>query len=88
MLKMLFDWLQGKCLQTVLKFSSSEADRLINNAYLCVCQINDAKQAAQDTKDKAKDLQKRINNTMDSFERDKTKTKELIQRVKDYLMGQ
>lgn len=25
---------------------------------------------------------------MDSFEREKNKTKELIQRVKDYLMGQ
>lgn len=51
------------------------------------CQINDAKQAAQDTKDQAKDLQDRINNNMDLFERDKNKTKELIQRVKDFLLG-
>ncbi|XP_070687634.1 laminin subunit beta-4 [Pempheris klunzingeri] len=47
--------------------------------------INDAKQVAQDTKDKAKDLQNRINDGIDSFEREKNKTKELIQRVKNYL---
>lgn len=51
-------------------------------------QINNAKQAALETKDRAEDLQDRLNTTMDSFERDKNKTKELIQRVKDYLMGQ
>ncbi|XP_051237149.1 laminin subunit beta-4 isoform X1 [Dicentrarchus labrax] len=50
--------------------------------------INDAKQAAQDTKDQAKELQDRINNNIDSFEREKNKTKELIQRVKDYLMDE
>ncbi|XP_019113332.2 laminin subunit beta-4 [Larimichthys crocea] len=50
--------------------------------------INDAKQAAQDTKDQAKDLQDRINNNMDLFERDKNKTKELIQRVKDFLLDE
>uniref|UniRef100_UPI0037E8F603 laminin subunit beta-4 n=1 Tax=Semicossyphus pulcher TaxID=241346 RepID=UPI0037E8F603 len=48
--------------------------------------IDDAKQAAQDSKDQAKDLQDRINDNMDSFEREKQKTKDLIQRVKDYLM--
>lgn len=47
-----------------------------------------AKQAALETKDLAEDLQDRLNTTMDSFERDKNKTKELIQRVKDYLLGQ
>lgn len=47
-----------------------------------------AKQAAMETKDLAEDLQDRLNTTMDSFERDKNKTKELIQRVKDYLLGQ
>ncbi|KAI3370558.1 hypothetical protein L3Q82_007070 [Scortum barcoo] len=51
-------------------------------------QINDAKQAAEDTKDQAKGLQDRITDNMDSFERDKNKTKELIQRVKDYLMDE
>lgn len=54
----------------------------------CLRQINNAKQAALETKDRAVDLQDRLNTTMDSFERDKNKTKELIQRVKDYLMGQ
>lgn len=51
-------------------------------------QINYAKQATQDTKDQAENLQDRLNITLDAFERDKNKTKELIQRVKDYLMGQ
>lgn len=41
-----------------------------------------------ETKDLAEDLQDRLNTTMGSFERDKNKTKELIQRVKDYLLGQ
>uniref|UniRef100_A0A8P4K4T5 Laminin subunit beta-1 n=1 Tax=Dicentrarchus labrax TaxID=13489 RepID=A0A8P4K4T5_DICLA len=41
-----------------------------------------------DTKDQAKELQDRINNNIDSFEREKNKTKELIQRVKDYLMDE
>lgn len=52
------------------------------------CQINHAKQAAQDTKDQAKDLQDRISDNMDSFEREKNQTKDLIQRVKEYLTGQ
>ncbi|TNN41537.1 Laminin subunit beta-4 [Liparis tanakae] len=47
--------------------------------------INDAKQQAQDTKDQAKDLQDRINNNIDSLSREKNKTNELIQQVKDYL---
>ncbi|XP_074521304.1 laminin subunit beta-4 [Halichoeres trimaculatus] len=50
--------------------------------------INDAKQAAQDSKDQAKDLQNRIKNNMGSFEREKQKTKDLIQKVKDYLMDE
>ncbi|XP_065813008.1 laminin subunit beta-4 [Labrus bergylta] len=50
--------------------------------------VNNAKQAAQDTKDQAIDLQDRINDNMDSFEREKQKTKDLIQRVKDYLMDE
>ncbi|XP_008292613.1 laminin subunit beta-4-like [Stegastes partitus] len=48
--------------------------------------INDAKRAAQDTKDQAKDLQDQIHSNADSMEREKNKTKELIQRVKDYLL--
>lgn len=32
-------------------------------------------------------MQERLNVTMDSFEMDKNKTKELIQRAKDFLMG-
>lgn len=55
---------------------------------MCLCQINNAKQAAQDTKERAEDMRDQLNVTMDSFERDKNKTKELIQRVKDFLMGQ
>lgn len=56
---------------------------------LCLlCQINDAKQQAQDTKDQAKDLQDRINKNIDSLSREKNKTNELIQQVKDYLTGQ
>ncbi len=50
--------------------------------------ISNAKQAAQETKDQAKELQDRISDNMDSFEREKNKTKELIQRVRDYLLGQ
>lgn len=33
-------------------------------------------------------MQDRLNVTMDSFEIEKNKTKELIQRAKDFLMGQ
>ncbi|XP_071318517.1 laminin subunit beta-4 isoform X2 [Trachinotus anak] len=50
--------------------------------------INYAKQAAQDTKDQAEDLQDRISSNMDSFGREKTKTRELIQQVKDYLIDE
>ncbi|GLD71224.1 laminin subunit beta-4-like isoform X1 [Lates japonicus] len=50
--------------------------------------INDAKQAAQDTKDQAKDLQDQISNHMNSLEREKSKTRKLIQQVKDYLMDE
>ncbi|XP_034391852.1 laminin subunit beta-4 isoform X2 [Cyclopterus lumpus] len=50
--------------------------------------INDAKQQAQDTKDQAKDLQDRINNNIDSLSREKNKTNELIQQVKDYLIDE
>uniref|UniRef100_A0A3Q3M5F7 Laminin subunit beta-4-like n=1 Tax=Labrus bergylta TaxID=56723 RepID=A0A3Q3M5F7_9LABR len=39
----------------------------------------------QESKNKASD---RINDNMDSFEREKQKTKDLIQRVKDYLMDE
>lgn len=51
-------------------------------------QIYDVKQAAEDTKRQAEDMQDRLNTTMDTYEREKNKTKELIQRAKDYLMGQ
>ncbi|KAM7415417.1 hypothetical protein PAMA_019983 [Pampus argenteus] len=51
-------------------------------------QIIDVQQVTQDTKALTKDLQDRINNNMDTFERDKNKTKELIQRVKDYLLDE
>ncbi|XP_061578256.1 laminin subunit beta-4 [Cololabis saira] len=47
--------------------------------------IEDAKQLAQDTRDKARDVQERISNNTESYEREKNKTKELIQRVKLYL---
>ncbi|KAM9854866.1 laminin subunit beta-4 [Aulostomus maculatus] len=50
--------------------------------------ITDTKQVAQDTKGLTKHLLERINNNMSSFERDKSKTKELIQRVKDHLMDE
>lgn len=33
-------------------------------------------------------MQDRLNVTMDAFEMEKNKTKELIQRAKDFLMGQ
>lgn len=55
---------------------------------LVLFQINDAQQIAQDAKAKTKDLQDRINSNVDTWEKDKDKTKELIQRVKDYLLGQ
>lgn len=61
---------------------------MLTSHCLLLHQINNAKQAALETKDRAEDLQDRLNTTMDSFERDKNKTKELIQRVKDYLIGQ
>ncbi|KAG7233023.1 hypothetical protein INR49_007538 [Caranx melampygus] len=50
--------------------------------------INSAKQAAQETKDQAKDLQDRINGNMEAFEKEKTKTRELIKQVKDYLIDE
>ncbi|CAK6979151.1 laminin subunit beta-4 [Scomber scombrus] len=50
--------------------------------------INDAQQLAQNTKVLTKNLQDRINNNTDSWERDKNQTKELIQRVKDYLLDE
>lgn len=43
---------------------------------------------AQDTKRQAENMQDRLNVTMDSFEVEKNKTKELIQRAKDFLRGQ
>lgn len=45
-------------------------------------------QTAQETKEKAKDLEDRINSSKESFEKDKNKTKELIKRVKDYLLDE
>ncbi|XP_069572970.1 laminin subunit beta-4 isoform X2 [Brachyistius frenatus] len=48
--------------------------------------INEAKQVAQDTKDRAKDLQDRIHNNTETLKTQKNKTRELIQRVKHYLM--
>uniref|UniRef100_A0A3Q3WS10 Laminin, beta 4 n=1 Tax=Mola mola TaxID=94237 RepID=A0A3Q3WS10_MOLML len=49
---------------------------------------SNSKQATQDTKRQAEDLQDRLNTTMDAFEREKNKTKELIQRAKDYLLDE
>lgn len=60
--------------------------KMVNETLLC--QLNRAKQAAQDTKRVAENMQDRLNVTMDSFEIEKNKTKELIQRAKDFLMGQ
>ncbi|XP_068452578.1 laminin subunit beta-4 [Clinocottus analis] len=50
--------------------------------------INNVKQQAEDTKDQAKDLQDQIHNNMDSLKREKNKSKELIQQVKDYLVDE
>ncbi|XP_029687706.1 laminin subunit beta-4 isoform X3 [Takifugu rubripes] len=50
--------------------------------------LNRAKQAAQDTKQQAEHMQDRLNVTMDTFEMEKNKTKELIQRAKDFLMDE
>uniref|UniRef100_A0A8D3DT25 Laminin, beta 4 n=1 Tax=Scophthalmus maximus TaxID=52904 RepID=A0A8D3DT25_SCOMX len=50
--------------------------------------INNAKQVAQDTKDQAKNSEDRIHDRLDSFEREKNQTKELIRQTKHYLMGQ
>lgn len=50
--------------------------------------MDKANRTAQETKDQAKDLQDRINTSKESFEKDKDKTKELIKRVKEYLLGQ
>lgn len=58
------------------------------NILILLSQIKDANKAANDTKDLAKVLQDRIAENLDSFEREKNKTKELIQKVKNYLMGQ
>ncbi|XP_035013706.2 laminin subunit beta-4 isoform X1 [Hippoglossus stenolepis] len=50
--------------------------------------MNSMKQAAQDSKDQAKNLHERINERLDTFEREKNKTRELIQQTKDYLMDE
>ncbi|XP_040894125.1 laminin subunit beta-4 [Toxotes jaculatrix] len=50
--------------------------------------LSDAKQAAQDIKDRAKDLQDRISDKLDSFMREKNRTRELIQRIRAYLMDE
>ncbi|KAM4733907.1 laminin subunit beta-4 isoform 2-T2 [Anableps anableps] len=50
--------------------------------------ITDAQQVAQDTKDQAGHLQRQINETSDSLETEKSKTRELLQRVKQYLMDE
>ncbi|CAN9498663.1 unnamed protein product [Ophioblennius macclurei] len=47
--------------------------------------VLEAQQAAQDTKDQAQVLQDRIQHNADNFEREKNKTRELIQKVKLYL---
>lgn len=41
-----------------------------------------------DAKNWARDLQDQINNNTNSCVREKNKIRELIQQVKDYLMGQ
>ncbi|CAI5668458.1 unnamed protein product [Oreochromis niloticus] len=48
--------------------------------------INNANQTTQDAKNRARDLQDRISNNTNSCEREKSKPRELIQQVKDYLM--
>ncbi|XP_047189486.1 laminin subunit beta-4 isoform X2 [Scophthalmus maximus] len=50
--------------------------------------INNAKQVAQDTKDQAKNSEDRIHDRLDSFEREKNQTKELIRQTKHYLMDE
>jgi len=62
----------------------------VSSVYLsfALFQISDAKQLAQNSKDQARDLQDRIDTIIGSFEREKNETKELIHRVKQFLMGQ
>uniref|UniRef100_A0A3Q2TNH0 Laminin subunit beta-4-like n=1 Tax=Fundulus heteroclitus TaxID=8078 RepID=A0A3Q2TNH0_FUNHE len=47
--------------------------------------MSDAQQAAQDTKDQARDLQRQISDASGSLEREKNKTRELLHRVTQYL---
>ncbi|XP_047201049.1 laminin subunit beta-4 isoform X2 [Girardinichthys multiradiatus] len=49
--------------------------------------ISDVQEVAQDTKDQARNLQLRISDTSGSLETEKNKIRELLQRVKHYLMG-
>lgn len=65
-----------------------EATKALTHFNVVFLQISSAKQAAQETKDQAKDLQDKINGDMDAFEREKTRTRELIKQVKDYLIGE
>jgi hypothetical protein len=51
-------------------------------------QINEAKQMTQGTHEQAKELQKKITDSKEKFKREKNDTKDLINRVKDYLTGQ
>ncbi|XP_014860210.1 PREDICTED: laminin subunit beta-4-like [Poecilia mexicana] len=50
--------------------------------------ISDVQQVAQDVKDQAQDLQRQLSATTESLEREKNQTRELLQRVKQYLMDE
>ncbi|XP_056138337.1 laminin subunit beta-4 [Lampris incognitus] len=50
--------------------------------------IGDAKLVALDTKDITAELQDKLNDSKEKFEKEKNETKELIRRVKDYLMDE
>lgn len=40
-----------------------------------------------DIKDQAKDMMDKINRSKDKFEKDKTNTKKLLEKIKNYLTG-
>uniref|UniRef100_UPI003AAF4A91 laminin subunit beta-4 n=1 Tax=Centroberyx gerrardi TaxID=166262 RepID=UPI003AAF4A91 len=61
---------------------------LLNKVQDSKNKISDARQVALDTKDLADKLQDRINDKKENFEKEKSKTKELIKQVKEYLMDE
>ncbi|XP_072241454.1 laminin subunit beta-4 [Leuresthes tenuis] len=75
--------------QTAFETTKTAKDRLIqlpSRLQETRNKISDAKQLAQNSKDQARDLQDRIDTIIGSFEREKNETKELIHRVKQFLL--